>query len=142
MSLGDQVEDAKKQMASWTPEKCALMQLQGHDKFAPASPPAKTKSMGNRIATLERELAEAKAAGAKVVDDWLQMTARNLALSEQLSEAKEREAKYAALHKAADAVVNYAGAYGSITARGDLMQSLLDALYAIDGGNYDPKEQK
>jgi len=55
---------------------------------------------------------------------------------------EELEAKYKALHKAADAVVNYAGWKGSIEARGDRMQALMDALYAIDGHNYQPEQRE
>ena len=47
--------------------------------------------------------------------------------------------KFKGLYRAIQPVADYAGAYGSIEARGDRMQAVMDALYSIDNGAYNPK---
>ena len=54
----------------------------------------------------------------------------------------EEWAKRTALYHAINHVVDYAGAHGSIDARGDRMQAVMDALYAIDGGIYNEEPTK
>lgn len=47
--------------------------------------------------------------------------------------------KFKALYRAIQHVIDYAGANGSIGARGDRMQAVMDALYSIDNGTYNQK---
>lgn len=47
--------------------------------------------------------------------------------------------KLRALYRAINPVIDYAGAHGSILARGDRMQAVMDVIYALDGGTYSKK---
>ena len=70
---------------------------------------------------------------------WDRTSARAIESAVRAEYADVPPEKFNGLYRAIQPVVDYAGAYGSIEARGDRMQAVMDALYSIDNGAYNPK---